>query len=58
MILSRNKTNTEIDEFKKKFAGKKFDYELRTSNDKILTCRTKDKKIIAWLKEKGLKEDG
>jgi len=56
MILSRNKTNTEIDEFKKKFAGQKLDYVLRTSNDKILTCRTKDKKIIAWLNDIGFNE--
>jgi len=46
---------TDADQFRKKFKGKKFMLSLDGMGN-IKNCDTADKEIIKWLKEKGLDE--
>jgi len=54
--LTKDRPKTEIEEFKE-FVKDKRHYSVgANANGKIISCETKDKKIITWLKEKGFKE--
>ena len=49
------KIETDADQFRKKFKGKKFMLSMDAMGN-ISSCETPDKDIIKWLKENGLDE--
>ena len=56
MKLTKSKPQTEAQEFKSKFQGKKKNYRLECDTmGNLISCETTDKDIIKHLKEKGLK---
>jgi len=60
MHLTKDKSETEAQEFYKKFNREnKSSFELHTDTlGNILSVKTDDKKIIAYLKKIGLEEHG
>jgi hypothetical protein len=56
MKLTKSKPQTEAQEFKSKFHGKKKNYKIEYDTmGNIISCETKDKDIIKHLKLIGLK---
>ena len=56
MKLTKDRPKTEIREFAE-FVKEKRGYSVGANGKgEIIICETKDKEIIAWLKEKGFKE--
>ena len=54
MRLRKKRTNTEVDDFMEKFPmNDKFSYKIISTNGMIDEVKTKDKKIIDYLKVKG-----
>ena len=57
MKLTKSKPQTEAQEFKSKFHGKKKNYRIEYDTiGNIISCETKDKDIIKHLKSIGLNE--
>jgi len=56
MILTKDRPKTEIEEFKEFTKDKKHYSVGANGKGEITSCETENKKIIAWLKEKGFKE--
>ena len=55
MKLSREiDTKNEVQDFIKKFYGKKPYKKLKAINGKIVSCETTDPKLLKFAKEKGL----